>query len=133
MESDNLRRLREAYEAFNRGDIDRVLHNIDPAFEGQDREEIPDPRRYEGVEGAREAMTRAFDMFDEYEIVPVEIVEGEDHILVVAHQRGRGQTSGVVVEGEVVHVWKVAGGRTSGLRAFSSKEDALRHLGWPSS
>jgi uncharacterized protein len=133
MESDVVRQLREGYEAFNRGDFDAVLRNFDSDFEAYEREEVPDPRRYEGREGARDAFANAVEMFDEYEIVPVEFVEGTEHVLVVAQQRGRGRASGVEVEGEIVHVWTIRNGRTSALRGFSSKRDALEHLGWPSS
>jgi uncharacterized protein len=133
MESPNIRQLRQGYEAFNRGDFDAVLRNFSADFEAFDREEIPDPQRYEGLEGARQAFASVIEMFDEYEVEPVEFIEGDGHILVVAHQRGRGAASGAVVEGEIVHVWTVRDGKTVGLRAFSSKEEALRHLGWPSS
>ena len=133
MESDTVKQLRDGYDAFNRGDLETVLRNFDPDFEGHDREEIPDPRHTEGLDGALEAMANMVEMFDEYEIVPVEFVEGEDHVVVVAQQRGRGRASGVEVEDEIVHVWTVNEGKVSELRAFSAKQDALEHLGWPSS
>ena len=133
MESANIRQLREGYAAFNRGDFDAVLRNFHPDFEAFDREEVPDPRRYDGLEGALEAFRGVVEMFDEYVVEPVEFIEGEAHIVVVARQRGRGSASGVEVEGEIVHVWTIRDGKTAGLRAFSSRDEALRHLGWPSS
>jgi uncharacterized protein len=133
MESDTIKQLRDGYDAFNRGDFETVLRNFAPDFEGHDREEIPDPAHSVGLEGAREALANMVELFDEYEIVPVEFVEGEEHVVVVAHQRGRGRASGAEVKDEIVHVWTVKDGKTSGLRAFSSKQDALEHLGWPSS
>jgi uncharacterized protein len=133
VESDTIKQLRDGYDAFNRGDFETVLRNFDPDFEAYDREELPDPGHYEGLEGALEAFANVVEMFDEYEIVPVEFVEGEEHVVVVAHQRGRGRASGAQVEDDIVHVWTVKDGKTSGLRAFSSKQDALEHLGWPSS
>jgi ketosteroid isomerase-like protein len=78
-------------------------------------------------------MANMVELFNEYEIVPVEFVEGEDHVVVVAQQRGRGRASGVEVEDEIVHVWTVNDGKVSELRAFSAKQDALEHLGWPPS
>jgi ketosteroid isomerase-like protein len=98
-----------------------------------DRPEVPDPRDYEGREGARDAFAAVLEMFGEYEIEPVEFVDGGEHILVVLRQRGRGRASGVEVESEIVHVWTVQDGKASDLRAFSSQADARDHLGWPSS
>jgi ketosteroid isomerase-like protein len=134
VESEIARQIREGYEAFNRGDYDTVLRSFSNDFEAFERDEIPDPQHYEGLDGARQAFANAAEMFDEYEIEPREYIEGDGrHVVVVAHQRGRGKASGASVEGEIVHVWTVDHGRTSGLRAFSSKRDALDHLGWPSS
>jgi ketosteroid isomerase-like protein len=133
VESDTIKQFRDGYDAFNRGDFETVLRNFDPDFEGYDREEIPDPRHSEGLEGALEAFANMVELFDEYEIVPVEFVEGEEHVVVVARQRGRGRASGAQVEDDIVHVWTVKDGKVLGLRAFSSKQDALEHLGWPSS
>jgi uncharacterized protein len=131
--SENVERLRQGYENFNRGEFDAVLENFHPDVEVHDRQEVPDPRDYEGLEGARQAFASVLEMFDEYEIVPVEFIERGERVLVVAHQRGRGQASGATVESEIVHVWTVRDGRSVDLRAFSTKQDALDHLGWPSS
>jgi uncharacterized protein len=128
-----VRRVREGYDAFNRGDYEAVLENWHADAAVHDREEVPDPRDYTGFEGAREAFANVIDMFDEYVIEPVEIIEREPHILAVLRQRGRGRTSGVLVEDDIVHVWTVRDGKVADLRGFSTKEDALEHLGWPSS
>jgi ketosteroid isomerase-like protein len=82
---------------------------------------------------AREAFAGAVEMFEEYEIEPVEFLKAEEHVLAVLRQRGRGRTSGAEVEGEIVHLWTIRDGKVADLRAFSSREDALEHLGWPSS
>jgi ketosteroid isomerase-like protein len=133
VESNNIRQLRDGYEAFNRGDWESVLRNWHPDAEVHDRDEVPDPRDYQGLEGAREAFAGVVEMFDEYVIEPGEMLERGDTVLVVARQRGRGKTSGIEVEDKIVHVWTIQDGKVTDLRAFSTKEDALEHLGWPSS
>jgi len=133
VESDNVRRLREGYEAFNRGEYETVLENWLPDAQVHDRQEVPDPRDYEGLEGARAAFANVIDMFEDYEIEPIEFLERDDHIVTVIRQRGKGKLSGVVVEDELVHVWTVREGKVADLRGFTSKADALEHLGWPSS
>jgi ketosteroid isomerase-like protein len=128
-----VQQLREGYEAFNRGDFEAVLGLMHPDIEVHDRPEVPDPRDYAGLDGAREAFANVLDMFAEYEIEPVEFIDGEEHIVVVLRQRGRGMASGVDVEGDIVHVWTLRDGKAVDLRGFSSRQDALDHLGWPSS
>jgi ketosteroid isomerase-like protein len=130
---ENVEQLRRGYEAFNRGDYEAVLELMHPDVEVHDRPEVPDPRDYEGLEGAREAFAGVIEMFAEYEIEPVEFIDGEEHVVVVLLQRGRGMASGVDVESEIVHVWTVRDGKATDLRAFSSRQDAFDHLGWPSS
>src|SRR4051794_19418421 len=133
MESDNVRRLREGYDAFNRGDYEAVLENWRPDAAVHDRQEVPDPHTYEGMEGALAAFAHAGEGFEEYEIEPVEFLECDDRIVAVIRQRGKGTLSGVVVEDELVHVWTLRDGKVADLRGFSTKADALEHLGWPSS
>jgi ketosteroid isomerase-like protein len=133
VESDTIRQLRDGYEAFNRGEYEEVLEQWHPEVAVHDRPEVPDPRDYEGLEGAREAFAGVVGLFAEYEIEPVEFIDGGDQVVAVLRQRGRGRSSGVEVEGEIVHLWNVKDGKVMDLRAFSSKHDALEHLGWPSS
>jgi hypothetical protein len=130
---ENVERLREGYEAFNRGEYDAVLENWRPDVEVHDRPEVPDARDYEGIEGARAAFAGVLEMFETYEIEPVEFIERGEHVVAVLRQQGRGRTSGVEVAGDIVHVWTIREGKVADLRAFSSKQDALKHLGWPSS
>jgi ketosteroid isomerase-like protein len=102
----------------------------------QDRDEMPDPRTYRGLGGALEAFAAASADFDGYSVEPVEMIDGEDWVVVVLLQRGRGKLSGAEVEGEVVHLWRLRDGVAVGLRAFSTREEALaagREPGWPSS
>jgi uncharacterized protein len=133
VESDTIRLLREGYEAFNRGEYDAVLENWHSDVKVHDRHEVPDARDYAGVDGAREAFAGVIEMFEEYEIDPVEFMERGEHVVAVLRQHGRGRTSGVEVEGEIVHLWTIREGKVADLRAFSTKQDALDHLGWPSS
>ena len=136
MPQDDLDRLREGYAAFNRGDLGAVLDSVAPGFVLTDREEVPDPGTYRGLEETLEAFGGVRAEFDDYVIEPVEMVDGGDWVVVTAHQSGVGKASGVRVEGEVFHLWRVRDGKAVGLHAFSTREEALAAAedpGWPSS
>ena len=120
-----IERLRRGYDAFNRGDLEAVLDELDPDIDIAERAEAPDPRTAKGREQALVAFGSLREDFDDYHFEPREFhVEGE-HVIVVARQSATGRLSGVPVEGEIVHAWHVSGDRATGLRAFSTLDEAL--------
>jgi ketosteroid isomerase-like protein len=129
MSQDDITRLRDGYEALNRGDLEVILDRVHPDFEAHDRAEVPDPQRYEGVPGITQALGQLLEEFDDYRMEPQEFIDGGDRIIVVLRQSGRGRASGAVVEGTIVHLWEIRDGRASGLRAFSDLEEALEAAG----
>ena len=128
-ESGDVARLRRGYEAFNRGDLETVLRDVSPEVELRDRDEIPDPGVYRGLEAAREVLARNRAEFEGYRVDPEEFIELSEHIVVVARQSGRGRTSGAEVAGTIVHAWHLRDGRVLGMRAFSDRDEALAALG----
>ena len=128
-ESRDVERLRRGYEAFNRGDFERVLRNVSPDVEVRDRDEIPDPGVYRGLDAVREVFARNTAEFEDYRVDPEEFIEVGEHIVVVARQSGRGRASGATVAGTIVHSWHVRDGRVLGMRAFSDRDQALAALG----
>jgi ketosteroid isomerase-like protein len=118
-------RLREAYAAYNRGERLEALDLLTDDFELRDRPELPDPRTSRGAREARAAMLSAGDDFEDWVVVPYDFVEVGDCVVVCARQRGTGRMSGATVEGDIFHVWRLRGERASGMRAFSTREDAM--------
>ena len=137
MSQDDVERLRQGYEDFNRGDYAAIFALLDEGFFVQDREEVPDPQTWRGMDGALRAFQSVGSDFEDYVIEPVEFVDGDGWVVVVVHQRGRGKASGAPVEGELCHLWRLRDGRATELRAFTTREEALaaaaRDTGWPSS
>jgi ketosteroid isomerase-like protein len=129
MSQDNIKRIRDGYEAFNRGDLEGVVAQFPRDFEAQDRAEVPDPQSYEGIPGVRKALGQLMEDFDDYRMEPQEFVDGGDRVVVVVRQTGRGKASGAVVEGTIVHLWELRGDAVSGLRAFSERAEALEAAG----
>ena len=126
MEPDEaIARLRRGYESFNRGDLEAVFDDLDPDIDIAERPDSPDPRRATGREQALAAFRSLREDFDDYRFEPREFhVEG-DHVIAVARQSATGRLSGVPVEGDIVHAWRISGDRVAGLRAFSTLEEAL--------
>ena len=120
-----IERLRRGYDAFNRGDLESVLDDIDPDVEVEERPDAPDPLHVRGREGAMRGFQALHEEFENYRFEAREfIVEGE-HLIVVLRQSGRGRLSGIPIEGDIVHAWRVEDDRVAGLRAFSTLEEAI--------
>jgi len=122
---EDLQRLREGYEAFNERDFETVIDRISLDIEISDRAEVPDPQSYSGRDQVLEQFKAVSEEFDDYRLDVLELIPSGDYIVVVLRQSGRGRLSGVPVEGELCHVWEVEDGRTIGMRAFTSREEAL--------
>lgn len=120
-----IERLRRGYESFNRGDIEAVFEQLDPEIAIEERADAPDPQATRGRDQALAAFRALRDDFDDYRFEPREFHLEADHVVVVARQSATGRLSGVPVEGEIVHAWRVAGDRVTSLRAFSTLEEAL--------
>jgi ketosteroid isomerase-like protein len=125
MASTNVEQMRRGYEAFNRGDFEQVVAQVDPEVGARERADSPDPREFHGRTQMLEALEALKEEFDDYRMEPVEFIEEEDYLIVVIRQSGRGRLSGVPVEGDLAHLWRLRDGRAVSLRAFSTKQEAL--------
>jgi ketosteroid isomerase-like protein len=125
MASANEERLRRAYEAAGRGEVDVDPDVLDPGIVIRDRPEIPDPQTYHGYEGVREALQAGDDAFETLDLIPERFVEQGDTIVVVLRMQGRGRGSGVPVVDHIAHLWKLRDGRAYSLQVYSDPDEAI--------
>ena len=116
---------REAYEAFNRGDLERVLRLSDPEVEVYDPPEMPDSAIHRGHEAVMCDWERTFDSFDEFSVEVEAYRDLGDELLVFVHYRGRGRGSGVPVELSMAHLLTIRNGKFVRMRQFLDREQAL--------
>ena len=116
MSQENIEKLRQAYEAFSRGDFDDAL-----TFAHPDIEFFPpgNAAPYRGIERFRAWMEP--DAFDRQVIEPLEFIDAGNKVLVKQHVKSRGTGSGIELEGRSWSVWTVnEDGLASEWRAFWS-------------
>jgi uncharacterized protein len=123
--------VRQGFEAFARGDLDRVLELMDP-----DVEWAPVLARVLGVEPVRgkDALRLFFtrdlaEGFDDFEGKPLSIEDLGDYVLVNISYFARGHASGVPVSLETFALVVVKGGRVTSLRDYDTKAEALEAAG----
>jgi uncharacterized protein len=129
MSQENVEKVRVGYEAFSRRDLNAALAHIDPEIEWHQSSAFPDARTFQGHEGVREFFEQIFEIFDESDFIPEEIIDLGDRIVVVHRFVGRGQGSRVPVEVREASLWTLRQGKAIRQEAFASKAEALEAAG----
>jgi ketosteroid isomerase-like protein len=124
--SANVDRVREAFDAFMRGDVDRALEFADPDIICLRAPPIPDPQTYHGLDGVLQMYADWTTDFDDFEMEALGYEEVGDRVFAEISQRGRGKASGVEVVGRFWFVYTVAEGKITRMDAYLTREQALR-------
>jgi len=114
--------VRDAYDAYNRGDYDHVLDLFDPEVEWQPPPNSLEPQALRGRDAVRAYLLP--DLFEQQSAEPEEIMEQGERILVVARVRARGTGSGIEIEDTAFHLWTVRDGRAVRFQAFVDRAQA---------
>src|SRR3954454_12176550 len=88
-----------------------------------DIEWVEDPQRadsrvYHGHEGVRQSFERWLEQWDEYGGETERFIDCGDDVLVIAHERGRGTTSGVTVSARNYMVFTIRASKIARYREF---------------
>jgi ketosteroid isomerase-like protein len=130
MPQDNVRIVRQVFEAFNSEDIARIVEFTHPDFVAEVSAEIStEPDTYRGHDGIR----RYFDSFQEamYEIrfQAEQFWEVGESVVVALWLTARGRQTGIPVEQRTAGVWTIRDGRVLRIQAYSSASQALEAVG----
>jgi ketosteroid isomerase-like protein len=121
----NVDLVREAFDAFMRGEVDRALESADPDIVCVRAPPIPDPQTYYGIDGVLQMYADWTTDFDDFEMEALDYDEVGDRVFVEVIQRGRGKASGVMVVGRFWFVYTVAEGKITRMDAYLTSEQAL--------
>jgi ketosteroid isomerase-like protein len=118
--------LRDAYAAFNRGDVDVILDLLHPDIEWVPPPTSLEPQPLRGREAVREYLEPNF--FESQTVEPLETIEEGDRLLVAAHVRARGRGSGVELDLTAYHVLTIEEGRVVRFEVHVDRAEALGAL-----
>jgi ketosteroid isomerase-like protein len=121
--------LREAYAAFNRGDIDSALKPFDGAIQWSEPAEFPGGGTYHGVDGVKRYLTQSKAGIAEGSSEPERFVVAGNKVVVLVHVRVRPQGSEGWHEARIADVYTVRNGKAIQMRAFADQQEALRWAG----
>jgi ketosteroid isomerase-like protein len=119
---DNVQLLKDAYEAFGRGDIASVLGAFDPNIQWREAEGNPyEPAGTPWV--GPEAITQNLFMklgteWDGFTVSPREFHAAGNTVVVEGRYTGVYNASGKSLDAQVCHVWKLRDGRVTSFQQY---------------
>lgn len=127
MSQESVKAIRRGYEAWNGGDMDGVLRDLDPEIEWRPRLGAAGVRAtlYRGHEGVRAYKREVEEALGPIEVDVLSIEELGDHVLAHIHARGQGSASRVPVDAEGFHLWTMRAGRAVGFETYEQREQAV--------
>jgi ketosteroid isomerase-like protein len=121
--------LKDAYAAFNRGDIDAAVAGLDPEIDWREPAEFPGGGGYHGREAVKGYLTQSRAPWAEGSSEPEQMIPAGDRIVVMVHARFRVKGSETWQDVKLADVYTVRDGKIVAMRAFAERQEALRWVG----
>lgn len=119
-----------AIEAFNQGGVESALAFLDPEIEWWAPPDWLEDPVYRGHDGIRRLAAYWTELFDQYRLELVRIVEaGDDKVVILLNQLGQIRGSGDRIEGPIGYVAEVRGGLVTRVDIYFSWERTLEAAG----
>lgn len=129
MSQANVELVRRSFEVFNRGGPEAVLPFLDPNVEWHDVPDQPESTVHYGHAGFLRAFKVFLEPFDEFEVVPEELIDLGGDILVYSHTTGRGHASGAEFNQRVWGRWTIRAGQVTRVEFYRDQTEALAAIG----
>ena len=130
MSQENVEIVRRLYDAAARQDTSNVLNFYDPEIEwdishAPARNLMGEPHVFNGHEGLRTFFRHWYEAWKHVEPDLEELIDEGEQVISVETTRGRGRTSGAVVELAHAAVWTFREGKIVKVVWFGSRSEAL--------
>ena len=130
MSQQNVEVVRDAFDAFTRGDIKGVLRFCDENILITQPQELPGASRQQrGHGGVLEAFGIWPEQWDDYQVQILRMADLGDCVVVTTQTGGRGKQSGVEVEMDFSFVFTVRDERIVEMQIFMQEDQALEAAG----
>lgn len=129
MTQENVEIVRHCLKASARADWDAAMTAMHPEIE-YDLSFFPEGRIYHGHAGIREAFRIWLAAWQDYRQEWSEIFDGGDEtVVVIGRELGRGKGSGAEVRRDVFAVWTMSEGKAIRIQFYPEREAALAAAG----
>jgi len=130
LSQENVEIVRRGLEAFNSGDMERILAFAHPDFEALVPPELStEPDSYRGHEGIRRYFQSFQDAMEEIRFEPERFWEAGDSVVTVVQITARGRQTAIPVKQRIAQVWTICDGRAREVRSYPGLSEALKAVG----
>ncbi|MDQ6811077.1 MAG: nuclear transport factor 2 family protein [Actinomycetota bacterium] len=128
MSEQNVELVRQALDAFSRGDADAFAALTTPDLEWKTGLGAVEGEIFHGREGVETYFARLSGAWAEFRFLADEFRDHGAVVLVLGRLEGRGRGGGVPVASPVGAVWNCRGGAICRLRAYLDHDEAIKAL-----
>ncbi len=125
---EDVKTLRNAYEALNQGDLEGALAVLDTDAEWCEHSDLPEAGLYQGRDSIRAFLESFLESWDDFSQTTEDVIAGDGCVLILLRSQSRGKGSGVQVEARYAHLWTMKDGRGMRVDAYFDPQEALRAL-----
>jgi hypothetical protein len=128
----NVALVRAIYDAFAAGDIPGVVSRMSPDIVWNEAENFPyaDGNPYRGSDAILGGVfARLGGEWDGFAAVPEEFLDAGDTVVVLGRYRGTYKATGRALDAQLVHVWRVEGGKAAAFQQYTDTLQAARVTG----
>jgi ketosteroid isomerase-like protein len=131
MSQENVEIVRRVLGLWNAGGVEpkRRPEFFDPEIRMDLRGRKINPAVYEGYEGLDRFVSEVAEVWAQFSVELGELIDADPHVVSVMHVTGRGQGSGIEVEGQLAWVWTLRDGRIVRVEGDFDRESALEAAG----
>lgn len=132
MSEENVALVRAIYDAFAAGDIAGVVARMGPDMVWNEAENFPyaDGNPYCGPEAILGGVfARLGSEWDGFAAVPEEFLDAGETVVVLGRYRGICKATGLAMDAQFAHVWRVADGRAARFQQYTDTLQAARVTG----
>jgi ketosteroid isomerase-like protein len=128
----NVEIVQSCYRVMEQRDWSVLPELLDPDFELDLSRNVFNPEVYRGHAGMERFATIVDDMWDDFQLVPIEFIDAGDKIVAAVTLRGKGKGSGVEVEMTTFTVFTVRDSKiVHALGGYRDRAEALEAAGVP--
>jgi ketosteroid isomerase-like protein len=131
MSRENVAAVDAAYQALARVGLDRFIERWTDELDHRSIEGAPDDRGpIHGKDAMRAYVQDWIDLFDDFRIEPVELIDaGENRVVAVLRFGGRARRSGVRTDQILGAVFEIRKGKIARGREYATRDQALEAAG----
>jgi ketosteroid isomerase-like protein len=126
----NVEIARAALEAFNDGDVDRLVRLAAADIEIESSQDLANAGTFVGRDGYLAWVGQWMEAWGEFTVEPLDMEPvGERHVIARVLQRGKGRGSGIETSLETTYLYELRDGKIARFSIYLERADALAAAG----